>query len=234
MVNMGNVWDRTTEFLSDNVAAFLPIVLLGMLARIRSTRCSPACPGAQCRGGRRVVAAHLADRPVGPAGDHRAGDRARWRAAIARHSGATGAFGRALPAMLLVSRYFSFLRFRSSARLPPTASISTAMSGGRAGRSVRRHRRFHLDLLAGACRGGVPVAIRLPLISPVVVAAGGGMGAFPRRGVDARHRVEIVGVRLLYGIVYLVASARRHIRRSGQSSALVAGPSSPFGYRQIG
>lgn len=29
MVNMGNVWDRTAEFLSDNVGAIIPIALLG-------------------------------------------------------------------------------------------------------------------------------------------------------------------------------------------------------------
>ena len=28
MVNMGNVWDRTTEFLSDNLGAVVPIALL--------------------------------------------------------------------------------------------------------------------------------------------------------------------------------------------------------------
>ena len=27
MVNMGNVWDRTTEFLSDNLGAVLPVTL---------------------------------------------------------------------------------------------------------------------------------------------------------------------------------------------------------------
>ncbi|MES2097405.1 MAG: hypothetical protein V4459_11670 [Pseudomonadota bacterium] len=31
MVNMGNVWDRTTEFLSDNVGAILPIAALAIL-----------------------------------------------------------------------------------------------------------------------------------------------------------------------------------------------------------
>src|SRR4051812_2724444 len=31
MVNMGNVWDRTTEFLSENARALLPIVLVTML-----------------------------------------------------------------------------------------------------------------------------------------------------------------------------------------------------------
>jgi hypothetical protein len=30
MVNMGNVWDRTTEFLSDNLGAVLPIALLAI------------------------------------------------------------------------------------------------------------------------------------------------------------------------------------------------------------
>lgn len=30
MVNMGNVWDRTTEFLSDNLGAILPVVLIAI------------------------------------------------------------------------------------------------------------------------------------------------------------------------------------------------------------
>ncbi|MDB5677913.1 hypothetical protein [Sphingomonas bacterium] len=235
MVNMGNVWDRTTEFLSDNARALLPIAVFAMLIphainalvgragdAISPVVGSPiglACVLVALWGQIAVVA--LALDP----------DGGRSRAVAA----ATGKFGRALAAMLIV---FVVLAVLALPILGVFAASGVDLSALRGGGLARAD-------LSGAAAAFVAIytialfvlavvaTIRLVLLYPVIVAEGGVIGAIQRSAALSGGLFwKILGVWLLFVIVYLVAAAAV-TSGIGVIVGLLAPLSSPFGAGSI-
>jgi hypothetical protein len=210
MVDMGNVWDRTTEFLSDNVGALVPIALGAMLLpntvnalvggagpTISSTVVQVialVCALIALWGQLAVIA--LALDPDGGA------PRAM--------SAATRSFGRAIGAMLIL---FVILALIAAPVISVLLANGLDLSALGAGGMARLH-------LSGGAATFVSlysivltivvlfVAVRLALLYPVIVAEGGLVAAIRRAWALSRGMVwKMIGVWLLFVIVYLVAAA---------------------------
>ncbi|THD34745.1 MAG: hypothetical protein E7773_13855 [Sphingomonas sp.] len=209
MVNMGNVWDRTTEFLSDNARALLPIALFAMLIPhainalvgragntvhpLAASLIGLACVLAALWGQIAVVA--LALDP--------AGGRARAVGA------ATASYGRALLAMLFVLVVLCVLALPILGVFAASgADLSALRNGGMA----------HADLSGAATTFvviyflalivlAIVATIRLVLLYPVIVAEGGVIRAIQRSAaLTGGIFWKTLGVWLLFTVVYLVAS----------------------------
>ena len=197
MVNMGNVWDRTTEFLSDNAAALLPIALLGLLApHSINALLGAGRAGAQSGGGRQYRGwPRVLIGLWGQLARRRARARSRWRAADRAPSRRRRvAFGRALAAMLVVFVVFS----RAGAADPRHACRQRRRSRPRCAaawsRSIcRPARRVSSRSTRSSC-AVVVFVVGDPADADLSGDRRGGRRdrrVAPRRGADARHRVEI-------------------------------------------
>jgi hypothetical protein len=208
MVNMGNIWDRTTEFLSDNMAALLPIALgtIALPAAV-STVVSGAIPPLSATTG--LVVSLLMTLPalwgqlavIALAFDSDAGGAsARGRA--------TRSFAPALAAMLLVFVALAvlavpiFLALRAGG-VDLAAANPDAMrdlSGGVTGFVVL----YGIALLVFIAIVGT----RLVLMFPAIVDRGGVVAALRRSFALTKGRFwKILGVWVLFVIVYAVAAA---------------------------
>jgi hypothetical protein len=209
MVNMGNVWDRTTEFLSANVGAWLPIALITMLL---PNAVNTLIGGAAATINPLVVQGYalvcalialwgqlaVAALALGPDGE-----RSRAMAA------ATGSFGRAVAAMLILLVGIAVLALPIVGVFVASGIDLAALRGGIAQADMSRGTALFVSLY-GLLIGLVIVfvTIRLALLYPVIVAEGGVIAAIRRAWTLSRGIVwKMIGVWLLFVIVYLVAAA---------------------------
>lgn len=211
MVNMGNVWDRTTEFLSDNLGAIMPITLLAI--------CLPAIviqtligAIAQIGFGTVYAVAALLALPalwgqlflIGFALEPDAGGAAATR-------GATQAFGRALLVMLLLFVIWITLAVPIAIAFATSGMDMAALQAGSA---------TALDGVSGATASFILcyavallvviafVSTRLMMLYPVIVAEGGIVSTLRRAFALSRGMFwRILGVMVLFVVVYLVAEA---------------------------
>ncbi|MBS0479259.1 MAG: hypothetical protein JSR79_08170 [Proteobacteria bacterium] len=207
---MGNVWDRTTEFLSANGRALSPIVLAALLApnsvnalvggagpetsAVMVQLVTLACVLIALWGQLAVVALAL-----DPAG-------VRPRATAA----ATGRFGRAVAAMLVLLVIFALL---AAPVIGTMAANGVDLSALRTGGLTRANLTGGVALFVSLYSIALVVAVlfvtvRLALLYPVIVAEGGVVAAIRRAWALSRGMVwKMIGVWLLFVIVYLVAAA---------------------------
>ena len=231
MVNMGDVWDRTTEFLSGNARTLLPIALLALLIPhavnalvglagkavnpLAGTAIGLICTLIALWGQIAVIALAL-DPPGG-----------RSRASAA----ATAAFGRAVAAMLLVFAVVLVLALPILGTLIAGGVDAAALQNGKALAGLSSGARTFVSIYAIALAVLVFfAAIRLALLYPVIVAEGGIVTAIRRAVALTRGIVwKLIGVWLLFGLVYLVASAAV-TSAVGAVIGLVFGPPAPLGF----
>jgi hypothetical protein len=237
MVNMGNVWDRTAEFLNDDARALMPIALLTLLIphSVRALisgaaegEISPLAAGViglicvliALWGQLAVVA--LALDP----------DGGRQRAAAAASRG----YGRALGAMVLVFAVLLVLALPIGGVLAANGVDLAAIraGGGMAQANLSGGAAAFVSIYAVILSVLVFVAaIRLALLYPVVIAQGGTIAAI-RRSVALTHGIvwKMIGVWLLFAIVYIVAwlAVRSGI---GTIVGLLGSSTSPFSFGRI-
>jgi hypothetical protein len=209
MVNMGNVWDRTTEFLSDNLAAILPIAVLAILVpQAMSSAMGPArdtIGAGLSQGiilvlllpilwGQLVITALAVNANAGRA---------------AAQSIATRRFGHMLLAMLLAFGGLALLSVpifvalavggADFAAMATGAAVMPTLSRGLAGFVIV----YAVALLVVA----VAVSVRLSTLLPAVVAAEGGVVGALRRSFALTRGIfwKTFGVLLLFGLVLWVA-----------------------------
>lgn len=207
MVNMGNVWDRTTEFLGDHLRALWPVILgVLLVANTISALMSGASPPLHSAvaqtitllcalaaiWGQLVVIALALD-PVG----------GRPRAT------ATGRFGRAVAAMLILLAVIIVLALPVVGVMAANGvDLTTLGTGGTARANLTGGTAVFVSLYS-AVLGAIVllVAVRLTLLYPVVVAEGGVIAAIKRAWALSRGIVwKMIGVLLLFVIVYFVAT----------------------------
>lgn len=210
MVNMGNVWDRTTEFLSDNLGAILPVALVAL---VLPAAVAQVLAGALPQIG--VVPVYIAAVVVTlPAlwGQlfviRLALDPDAGRASAL--GGASRAFLPALLAMLLlfvlwivlcapVAIAFALSGVDITALQAGSSTAFATMSGG-AALFI-----FLYGLVLAAFI--IFVSVRLAMLYPVVATEGGVIGAVRRAFALSRGMFwRILGVMVLFGLVYWVAS----------------------------
>ena len=210
MVNMGNVWDRTSEFLSENMAALLPIALVALLvphsiaALIGSagTAINAACARM------RDLAGVRADRAVGTARGDCAGARSRRRASARGGIGDRQLRSRSRGDAAVVRRDRAHCR-ADAARAGRKRHGSGAAERRRDGEvslsgGAKTFVLIYALVLVGVC---VLVSIRLVMLYPVIVAEGGVIAALRRAFALSRgHRVEADR---------RVAAVRRRLSASG-------------------
>lgn len=238
MVNMGNVWDRTTEFLSDNAAALWPIAALAVFvpqsvaALMRGAANSGIAPIAM--GGIALVCTlvsiwgQLAITAL--ALDPDAGRPRAVAAASANYLGAIAAMLVLLVVLIVLS-------------LPIGATL--VASGLDLG-ALRRGDQVALSSLSGGAAAffaiyaialavvALIVTVRVTLLLyPVVVAERLGVGALRRAFMLSNGMAwKMFGVWLLFVIVYLVASAAVKSAIGGVLG-LFLGNTHPFGFVAI-
>ncbi len=232
---MGNVWDRTSEFLSANMRALLPVVLLAILLPSAINVLVGGATGAinqmivqgyalLCAlitmWGQLAVAALALDPD---------GGRARAMAA------ATGSFGRAVVAMLIVFIVLAILALPVIGVLAASGVDLLALrNGGMMQANVSRGAATFVWIYALLL--GVAILVittRLALLYPVILAEGGVVAAIRRAWALSRGMVwKMIGVWLLFGIVYLVANAAV-TSGIGVVLGLVTDMTSPFSIGRI-
>ena len=235
MVNMGNVWDRTSEFLSENMSALLPIALVALLVPHSITALtggagtainpfagyaiSLACVLIALWGQLAIVALALVP------------DGGRPRAAAV----ATGSFGRALAAMLLL---FLVIALIAAPMLSVLAgggmNLAQLGGGGMADISLSTGAKTFVSIYALILSALVfYVSIRLVMLYPVIVAEGGVIDALRRAFALSRGIVwKLIGVWVLFIIVYLVG--RLAVTSAvGAIVALLSSSTSPFAFGKI-
>lgn len=213
MVDMGNIWDRTTEFLSDNARALLPIALLTLLIPHAVRALISGAPegyvnpliaaviGLICvliaLWGQLAVTALALDP-----------DGGRQRAAAAASRG----YLRALGAMVLVFAVLLVAALPIFGLLAAGGATPTVLrTGGMAAMdglsNISPGIATAISIYAFALSVLVFVAaIRLALLYPVVIAEGSTITAI-RRSVALTHGIawKMIGVWLLFGLVYIIA-----------------------------
>lgn len=235
MVNMGDVWDRTTEFLSDNLAALLPIAAvalfvpqsIGALVAGAGPAVQPivahglqlACILIALWGQLAVVA--LALDP----------DRGRAGAAAA----ATASFPRAVVVMLVLFAAAIVLALPIIAVLFASGvDLNSLGDGGLARANLSGGAAGFVSLYAIALTlVAVFVVIRTAMLYPVLVAEGSMIASIRRSFALSRGIVwKLIGVWLLFIVVYLVASAAVTMA-IGAVLGLLTPMTSPFGFGKI-
>jgi len=209
MVNMGNVWDRTAEFLSDNSRALLPIVLVAMLVpNAVNALVGSAGPAINATVGQVIalvcalVALWGQLAVIALALDP---DGGRPRAI----STATRSFGPAVVAMLILLVIVVVLALPVVGVLIANGVDLSALGAGVSARANLTSAAAVFVPLYSLVLGAVIlfVAIRLALLNPVIVAEGGVVPAIRRAWALSRGIVwKMIGVWLLFVIVYFVAA----------------------------
>ena len=208
MVSMGNVWDRTTDFLGDHLSTIVPVALLAIiLPSALSTLIEPVARS----GASAAVMVNLAALILGIVGiwgqlfvvalalQPGAGRSAAMRVAGARLLPLIGiivilmlaVFALMLPVPIaLIATGFDM----RAAMINPQPSVSLA-----AGWFITVYLIVLIPLM-------IFVTARLLLLTSVIVAERRGIGAIRRSFALTRGMVwKIIGVTILYGIVVLVA-----------------------------
>ena len=202
MVNLGSVWDRTTDFLRDKSASvlsiaaggiFVPLALFGILMPMTGAEATPAdwgiaaillVLGAVAILGNLALTALVID----PAADM----RGALRAALAR-----------LPAALLVA----VAGFVAAALAIAPIYAAFVMGGGTEDTAPAFGAAlFVLVYALLLVVAGLVLTARLLLVYPALVAEGIGLAAIPRSlRLTARMTLKLVGVVILYVVVSQVA-----------------------------
>jgi hypothetical protein len=212
MVNMGNVWDRTTAFIGDHIGGVATIALLAILL---PTTIGNVLWGAaqQCDGSVNPLVATIVSLLfalvtlwaqlalsglVLTQGDRAAAQRT-----------ATAGFGRAVAAMLVLFVVIVVaalplvfaISSSGSAMMQPACGAATAT----AGKAPNIFVPIYGAILALV---GAYVSVRVTMLYPVVVAERIGIGAIGRSFRLSRGIVwKLIGVWLVFLIVYGIASA---------------------------
>lgn len=232
MIEMGTIWDRTLAFVGDHLRAILPIAIFALLLPITlatlvsdaSQGCAPAID--PLVGG---IAALVLVLPTlwaqlaltalalqGPARPARA---------------ATGAFGRAVAAMLLLFAGVLVL-------VLPLILLGTGMVGVQDGCAAAAGDTPRIGLFAGLYVVALAIVaavvmVRMTMLYPVIVAERGVIAAIRRGWAVSRGLFwKLVGVWLVFGLVYAVAwlAARSAF---GAIFGLIAPDAGPFGVTTI-
>ena len=209
MVNMGNVWDRTTEFLSDHLGAILPVALLAIFVpqsvstaiKQAGTAVNPAVGG--------VISLVLVLVVIW-------GQLAITAFALSPDSGrgaaqalATRRFGPAVGAMLIVFAAIAVLSLPIFGVLVANGvDLRTLAQPGGAGVDIPPAASAIIGLYAFVLTIVVIfLAVRLTTLLQAVVLAEGGVVAALRRSFALTHGIgwKTFGVLLLFGVVYTVA-----------------------------
>lgn len=204
---MSGVWDRTAEFLSDNLSALLPIALIlifvptsieGSLAGLAQDR-SALAVGVQLVGVALAIVTLLGQLSIMALAMDPARGRDAWRTGLARLPQAVLVLIvvllilalLALPVVLVLAGFGYDFSARMAGQMPevPPAAIG---------------------IIALYCLMLLPIGLwisaRLALVSPTIVAEGIGIGALGRSIELTRgNALAIIGVILLYAIVSIVA-----------------------------
>jgi hypothetical protein len=211
MVNMGTVWDRTTEFLSDNLSAMAPVALAAIFLPqfvgdvVNQVGPSLGAPVMQVVGlisalvglwGQLAIVALALDPDAG---------RGAARAA------ATRGYGRALLVMVVVFAAMAVLTLPILGVLIASGVDVARFAGTGAAATAP-----DISLGTGAFLGlyGIAllivlllVTVRLAPVYPVILAEGLGLAAIGRSLAVTRGITwKLVGVWLLFLIVFLVAT----------------------------
>lgn len=210
MVDMSNVWDRTSEFLGDNANALLPIVLIALLVpHSVSALVSGAAPPMNATlvtaialicalvtlWGQLAVVALALDTDGGRSG------------AVGT---ATRSFGRTVAVMLIL---LAAVAIAAAPIIGVMAANGVDFSKLGSGNAALANLSAGTALFASlygiaALIVILVVGVRLALVYPVIVAEGGVVAAIRRSWALSRGIVwKMIGVWLLFVIVYLVAAA---------------------------
>lgn len=206
-VSMSSVWDRTAEFLSDNLAALLPIALVFIFvpASIEGSISGLAQDGTPLAMGVQVVALVLAIvallgqlSVIALALDPSLGSNA-WRTGLAR-----------LPMAVLVLLVFLFILMLLMLPIPLVLAGFGYDFAARIAGQTPEVPPAAIGIIALYCVVLLPVALwvtaRLALVSPIIVGERAGFGALGRSIELTRGAtLAIIGVILLYAVVSAVA-----------------------------
>ena len=207
---MGNVWDRTAEFLSANARVLLPIALITMLLpnviNVLIGGAAATLSPAIVQGYALVCALIALWGQLAVAALALDPDGGRSNAMAT----ATSRFIRAVGAMLIVLAVFVLLALPAIGILAANGvDLSALRSTGLAHGALSRGTSTFLliyALVVGVI--AIVVSIRLALLYPVIVAEGGVVTAIKRAWALSRGIAwKMIGVWLLFSIVYLVANA---------------------------
>lgn len=210
MVKMGDVWDRTVEFLGDNLPEILPIALFAIFL---PTSISGSLEGLQATAGRGPAIA-LGVLSVGLAIIQLWGQLAIAALAIdggiGRHAGRV-ATARLLPAIgvYLILFVALFLLFVPAVAILVAGGVDlTALGAGDSALQQAAPGTIGIAATYMIAMAVVAlfVAARLIVLTPVIVAERRGVGAFGSSFALTRGLTwKIVGVLILFAIVAIVA-----------------------------
>ncbi|MES1974822.1 MAG: hypothetical protein V4472_20390 [Pseudomonadota bacterium] len=229
MISMGTVWDRTTEFLSDNIAAVLPIALLAIfLPSAISQSLAPLSKGAGS-GAVLIQIVSLGLSIVSLWGQ--LSISALALDPIAGRSAATAHAARRLPAVIglsiiiLVGVMLLLLPF-VVVLVSAGYDFQTAMNGGNAEVPAGVGGFLGIYSLLFLCIM-LWLGSRLALISPIVLMEGRWLGAFARSfKLTRRIMWKMIGVIILYAIIWFVSFLAAKLV-FGAVFAMIAGGEGP-------
>lgn len=239
MVDMGNIWDRTTAFIGDHLRAVMPVALLALLLPTAVSNlvwgAAQRCDGTVSPLVAAIVSvvlvlptlwAQLALTAVvlTPAGE----------AAGARRE-ATAGFGRAVVAMLVVFAAFAIasIPLVLAMHAGGTAAVHTGCGAGPAA-AADGHPGWFVPLygIALAIAAAI-VSVRLTMLYPVVIAERRAVAAIGRAFRLSRGIVwKLIGVWLVFILVYAVAALAASTGL-GAVFRLLAPNAGPFGVTTI-
>lgn len=204
MVNMGNVWDRTTEFLSDNLGAILPVALMAIFVPQSISRAVAQAGVAVNPTIAKLVAVavmlvvlwgqlNIVALTLDPE-TSRAGAR----------STATRRFGPAVLATITLFAVFLLLALPfMGVALAGGVDLGAIASGAGLSQSQAQ---TALPLLLIYAVLVLAFGVMIALLYPVIVAEGLSVRAIPRAFALSRGiRWKMIGVYLLFGFVLVIA-----------------------------
>jgi hypothetical protein len=206
MVKMGTVWDRTVEFISDNLALLVPIAILTILVPTTITSSLEPLTGtpgflvavAILQLGLAIVTMWGQLAITALAIDPTTGSRAK-RIATARLLPAIGVYVVVFAVALLAVVPILIMLMASGVDLANIAATSDA-SGAFSGPILL----YALVLVIV----GLFVGVRIAVATPVIIAERLGLRAIPRAFALTRGLTwKLIGVILLFGVVLLVATS---------------------------
>ena len=206
---MGNVWDRTAEFLSANMRVLLPIALLALLL---PNAVNALVGGAAATINPVIVQSYVlvcalialwGQLAVAALALYTDGGRSRAMVE------ATGNLGRTVVAFLIMFAIIAILALPIVGAFVARGIDLTALRAGTAQADMSRGTALFVSIYGLVLFVVIIViAIRLGMLVPVIVAEGGVIAAIKRAWALSRGIAwKMIGVWLLFTIVYLVADA---------------------------
>lgn len=204
---MGDVWDRTAEFLSANARALMPVVLIALVLPNAINTLIGGAAGTinpVIVQGYALVCALIAlwgQLAVAALALDPASGRSRAMA------DATGNFGRAIAAMLIVFAIVAVLALPIVGVFVASGIDLSAISTGVAQATLTRGASMFVSLYGLVLVVvAIVVMIRLSMMNPVIIVEGGVVSALKRAWALSRGIAwKMIGVWILFGLVYFVA-----------------------------